>query len=61
MPLDKIDFREGIINTKEVKEYRKMCEELLSNDPNSVLQGFDDAKLMGFEQISDDLKHDELL
>ena len=58
MNLEKKVFREDLMNTKEFKEYRKICEEMLKNDPYSVLTATENAKRMGFEQLSIDLKQE---
>jgi len=58
IPLDKIDYRDGPMNTKEFRAYMKMCEELLEKDPDSILVSYEDSKRMGFEQLSIDLKQE---
>lgn len=60
MPIDKINYNEGPLNTKEYQAYRKKCEEILAKDPDAILTSFEDAKRMGFEQIGLDLKQPEL-
>ena len=47
------------MNTKEYKEYRKLCEEMLKNNPESVITALENAKMMGFEQLSIDLKQEK--
>ena len=59
MPIDKISYNDGPMNTKEYRAYRKKCEELLAKDPDTVLTSFEEAKRMGFEQLSIDLKKPE--
>jgi hypothetical protein len=61
IPLDKVDFRDGPMNTKEYRDYRKKCEQMRSNDPSSVLTALENARRMGFEQISIDLKQDKIV
>ncbi len=61
MPIDKFSYNDGPMNTKEYREYRKKCEELLAEDPESILTPIVEAKRMGFEQISLDMKQPHLL